>query len=545
MARTAPAARAGILVVCAIALLGFAGTARAADITVTSTLDDDGTGCTLREAIASANFGTGDGCANGDATGTDRIIFDPTAFPPGGAVETIHLTAIAPVIQSNLDIQGYGMNQLTVDGDAGVGRVFTDNLATAEISGMTITGGQPPAAVAATAFGGGISNTGALTLDDVCVCGNAVAASTASSGISAIATGGGIYSSAGSVTLENSVIDGNTVTATQSAATGTDSANATGGGMYVHGSAVIANSTISDNTATSTKSGSASTAYANGGGLFAAGVPVTAKRSTFNANEVHATSTPAGTAIAYGGGIELNGTASANPIELSTIADNRTDTSSGLNQRGAGIYVESDGLLAIVSSTIARNGTSTATPAVDGKNIDDAFGSNTISNSIVSDPVGGGGNCYLSPGALVSQGYTDDYTPTVGHTGTCGFAGATDSAANPLLDSALAANGGATETLALQTGSPMIDTGSNAGQSTPGIDQRGLSRPSDFFAIPNTTDGTDIGAFELQSPDKPPATNPPAAGPTGQRAAALKKCKKKKSAKARKKCKRKARRLPV
>jgi hypothetical protein len=36
-----------------------------------------------------------------------------------------------------------------------------------------------------------------------------------------------------------------------------------------------------------------------------------------------------------------------------------------------------------------------------------------------------------------------------------------------------------------------------------------------------------------------------AAGPTGERAAALKKCKKKHSAKARRKCKRKAKRLPV
>src|SRR3954449_6578732 len=78
--------------------------ASAADITVTSNLDD-GTGCTLREAIVSANTGTADGCASGDFSGTDRIIFDPTAFPRGGAVETIDLTAIAPVIQSNLHIQ--------------------------------------------------------------------------------------------------------------------------------------------------------------------------------------------------------------------------------------------------------------------------------------------------------------------------------------------------------------------------------------------------------------------------------------------------------
>jgi hypothetical protein len=43
----------------------------------------------------------------------------------------------------------------------------------------------------------------------------------------------------------------------------------------------------------------------------------------------------------------------------------------------------------------------------------------------------------------------------------------------------------------------------------------------------------------------PLATTPAAATPTGQRAAALKKCKRKKGKKARKRCKRKAKRLPV
>ncbi len=48
--------------------------------------------------------------------------------------------------------------------------------------------------------------------------------------------------------------------------------------------------------------------------------------------------------------------------------------------------------------------------------------------------------------------------------------------------------------------------------------------------------------FTVASPPPPPPTS---TGPTGQRAAALKKCKKKKSAKARKKCKAKAKKLPV
>ena len=61
----------------------------------------------------------------------------------------------------------------------------------------------------------------------------------------------------------------------------------------------------------------------------------------------------------------------------------------------------------------------------------------------------------------------------------------------------LAANGGLTPTHGLQlspTVSPAIDKG-NAAQT---VDQRGLMRPSDFQNIPNTANGSDIGAFEAQ-----------------------------------------------
>ena len=47
------------------------------------------------------------------------------------------------------------------------------------------------------------------------------------------------------------------------------------------------------------------------------------------------------------------------------------------------------------------------------------------------------------------------------------------------------------------------------------------------------------------TPCAPPVSTTPAPSPTGQRAAALKKCKKKQGKKARKKCKRKASLLPV
>ncbi len=60
-------------------------------------------------------------------------------------------------------------------------------------------------------------------------------------------------------------------------------------------------------------------------------------------------------------------------------------------------------------------------------------------------------------------------------------------------------NGGPTLTHALLAGSPAIDRGWHCGFST---DQRGRRRPHDFASIPNAPDGegTDIGAFELDTP---------------------------------------------
>jgi len=61
----------------------------------------------------------------------------------------------------------------------------------------------------------------------------------------------------------------------------------------------------------------------------------------------------------------------------------------------------------------------------------------------------------------------------------------------------LADNQGPTKTMALQPGSPAIDAGVASGATT---DQRGMSRTYDDPGTTNaaTSDGTDIGAFELQ-----------------------------------------------
>jgi hypothetical protein len=133
-----------------------------------------------------------------------------------------------------------------------------------------------------------------------------------------------------------------------------------------------------------------------------------------------------------------------------------------------------------------------------------------------------------------------------------GFTETTDSV-DPdasLLDP-LGSHGGPTPTIPLEAGNPAIDAGNpatlgGAFPACPATDQRGFLRGG--------AAGTcDIGAFEVGATEPPPAggggttTPPPSSGPTGQRAAAIKKCKKKfpKGPK-RKKCIKKAKkRFPV
>jgi hypothetical protein len=155
-----------------------------------------------------------------------------------------------------------------------------------------------------------------------------------------------------------------------------------------------------------------------------------------------------------------------------------------------------------------------------------------VKNTIVSNPLGGGANC---SGAATSLGF--NLTDGTG----CGFVDATDKpSTDPVLSSTLSDNGGPTTTLAVLTGSPAIDAGvSSVGET---VDQRGLTRPVDLSAVPNASgsDGTDMGAFEVQAPP-PPTTTPPTTQPPVVTKKKKKKCKKHKhpAAAAKKKCKKK------
>jgi len=356
-------------------LLALAGSnppvAHAATLTVTNT-NDSGPG-SLRQAIA-------------DAASGDIIAFAP------GLTGTITLTSGELSINKDLTIIGPGAASLAISGNnaSRVFRIF--NGVTVSIYGVTIRNGNA-------ADGGGISNTGTLTLNNVIVTSNA-----------ATDDGGGIYNATGgTLTLTDVAISSNTATDD-------------GGGICVYdGTVTMTGVTINGNTAGGL-----------GGGI-SNDRTITLTNVTISGN----------TAGSRGGGFENADTAILTNV---TISNNSGD---GFLQQG---YASTNATLK--NTLIANN-----TPA----------------------------NCDLLK-ALTSQGYnlSSDNSCAGSFTATGDL-----NNTNPLL-SALADNGGSTQTHALQAGSPAIDAGTNTG--CPSTDQRGVTRPLDGDGDGSTI--CDIGAFE-------------------------------------------------
>jgi hypothetical protein len=229
------------------------------------------------------------------------------------------------------------------------------------------------------------------------------------------------------------------------------------------------------------------TAASEGGGILSFG-SLLLRESTVSGNRAVASDGVTLTAASDGG------VASHNPtlIERSTIADNTASASSATGE----VRAQGGGLALSSASTTVKNSTVSGNSAIAaGGTPDVAEGANLIAapgaivrDTIVSDPHG----ARSCAEAVASGGFNID------DGASCGFFQPTDaSSTDPGLASTLAANGGSTPTLALEPGSPAIDRGYAFGGA---IDQRRLPRPSDFSAIPNAlgSDGSDIGAFELQ-----------------------------------------------
>ncbi len=409
--------------------------ARAAGtIDVTTTMDEyntsgNGSGCSLREAIESINTGSSFGGCNNPGNAADTIQLQAMTY----TLSIPYPTTIPPTIDSNaigdlnlkqsMTIRGAGSTQTIVEADNGL-------------------------------------NDGVLHILPCCSVGYAIK-------IEGIAVRGGkssTYSAGGifvllptvnsSFILDDVVIEENKIT------------NNINGGGGLHCTAVpmfhLNNVTIRNNQALS----------ANGGGLFIEGCNTILTNVTINGNE----------AGASGGGIYFTNYGNDSTLQMTnvTIYGNLAQTS------GGGLYLNYPGFRSITSVitnvTFANN--QTIGVGSNGGNIYNNATTLSLKNTLIADGLANGSpnNCAGNPlPNITSLGYNLDSGNTCGLTATGDITNT-----NPLLASALADNGGSTQTLALLAGSPAIDAGTCSG--APAIDQRGVVRPQGAIC--------DIGAYE-------------------------------------------------
>ncbi len=260
----------------------------------------------LRYCITQANANPGE----------DLIIF--------GVGGTINLTSALPDVSDDLIIAGPGADQVNVRrGTFGNYRVFT--IATgvnAQIYSLTISNGHFSNMGGSSTWGGGIRNSGVLTLGASTVRDNQVV------GFGAVGKRGGGISNEGIMLIFDSTISGNTNNASSD---NTTPETARGGGIYNHtgASLTILNSTIAGNSAIVT--GGANNNHASGGGIDGGGFEEI-RNSTISANT--ASSNLQGTA----------GVDSASIIQNTIVSGNNGPNASGSFSGGSNL-IDADAML--------------------------------------------------------------------------------------------------------------------------------------------------------------------------------------------------------
>jgi hypothetical protein len=425
-------------------------------IVVNSTSDSPSLGTvTLRQAINTA--------------GVDTITFDSTVFVPN-VLTTITLTGGPLELTHNVTISGLGAGQVGVSG-GNVTTVFkVDAGVTAEIDGLTITGGKASVNSAGVNAGGGIFNAGSLTLHNDVITANSAAGANDeggglfNSGTATVSVSGTTFSN-NSAALGGGFFNSGNVTVTGGTFLN-NSAATTGGGFYSLGTVTLTGTTLSHNTAT-----------LNGGGFFNNNV-VTLTGSTLSNNTAQTGS---------GGGLfSLGGSLT---VTQSTVADNTAPS-------GGGLFVEIS-TVTLTASTIADNfGTS-------GGGIDNVSGNVTLSGTIVAANTVSATNSAPSDWADSAANPSSSFN-LIGVGGSSGLSnnvngnivGNTTLPVNPHLGP-LADNGGPTQTLALLPGSAAIDAAGSTLPTDPVTHQQ-LTTDQRGTPFSRLVDGAvDIGAFEF------------------------------------------------
>jgi hypothetical protein len=337
-------------------------------------------------------------------------------------------------ISVGLKIIGAGASVTIIDGGRNGPVVTIPTTAHVTLSKLTFQDGE-------SSHGGGINNSGTLTITNDSVSGN-------------YGQGGGINNS-GTLTITNTRVTGNYG----------GGLNGAGGGVWSSGALAITNSTVSGN-----RVGLVGSAL--GGGIWTSGT-LTLNKSTVSGNS-------AGSADSNytvgGGGIYASGAARL-IINNSTVSGNVAAKHNGAAV-GGGIFSQS-AVVTISNSTVSAN-------AASGGGVGGGiYGLATLQNTIVANSQGG--NC---SGTMTSNGYN------LSSDNTCNFNNTGDlNNTDPKLGR-LENWGG--PTIPLLSGSPAIDAG-NPNGCTDGqgrllkTDQRGMPRPDK-----EDTGGCDMGAYERQ-----------------------------------------------
>jgi hypothetical protein len=454
-------------------------------------------------------------CITHATSGSDTISF------AAGLTGTIQLQNDLPILKASVAIQGPGPSKLTVAGYEGNQSIIFNvgSTATVQIYGLTLAHAGDDAIYN---YGSVVVSNITFTGDGLYDSGYAIASfgsATVSNSIFAD-NNGGVYNEENKLSVSNCTFSGNYDTAinTGGSATVSDStfsgnlaeALANGGYLTVnnctlsnnglalsnyHETLTVNNSTISDNSNQGIYNFSGSVTINNSTiyGNKAVGSPAYSTAWTYGASGGGGVY-PGGNGV--GGGIYMAGGTLS--INSSTIADNEAEggSSAGVGPGlagsgiGGGLYI-GGGTVTINNSTLAGNlasgGGGSYPGSGNGGGIYNAAGPGALQmyDTILADNSADTAGPDLD-GSITSLGHN-----LIGNTtGGSGFAASDLLNVNPQLGPPQN-NGGPTQTLALQPGSPAIDAGDNT--NAPTSDQRGPGYPRIVNGI------IDIGAFEVQN----------------------------------------------
>jgi CSLREA domain-containing protein len=351
-------------------------------------------------------------------------------------------TTTALCVDRDVSVVGAGADATVIDGNqpsTNVGVVapvmLVGALATVEIRGVTIRRGNFSVGSLA-GFGGGIRNSGTLTIDSSVLSDNF-----------SVAAAGAIYNT-GNLTVLRSRLERNMATQTGGAIANFANSGWPGGTVRIQDSVIAHN------------------VGANGGGIGNFSGSVWVSGSTVHDN-----------AAGRGGGID-NGSFNTMTLVNTTVSGNRANSGGGiLNNQFATLVLNN----VTVTNNTARWG-SEPTRGVGGGLVNEDGASTTVRNSVIAGNIAQeviGPDCFAERAPITSGGHN-----LFGDPANCALVG--DATGNltgvdPHLG-LLVDNGGFAPTHAPAATSPVIDAGSAAvpgsgASACTAIDQRGFARP--------------------------------------------------------------------